>query len=109
MKFLFSHENRLVVGNIRNILDAAGIESVYRNEFAGGGIGEVSPFDAWLEIWLPNEADYPRAQALVTAAQQPADNAGWRCKSCGEPNTAAFELCWNCQADSREEGAPVDA
>ena len=109
MKLLFSHENRLVVGNIRNVLEAAGIDTVYRNEFAGGGIGEVSPFDAWLEIWLPNDADYPQAAALIAAAQQSGDVPDWRCGSCGEANAAAFELCWNCQLERSGEEAGDEA
>ncbi|MCX2982340.1 DUF2007 domain-containing protein [Halieaceae bacterium IMCC14734] len=109
MKLLFSHENRLVVGNIRNVLDAAGIDTVYRNEFSGGGIGEVSPFDAWLEIWLPSEVDYPRAAALIAAAQQSDESPDWHCRSCGERNTAVFELCWNCQLERPDEAGADDA
>ena len=43
--------------------------------------------------------DELRARELLAQAQQSDPATDWRCDHCGEPNTAAFELCWQCQSD----------
>lgn len=97
---IFSHENPMIVANIRNILDSARIEVVIKNEFAGGAVGELSAFDAWPEIWLVNERDQSQAEALINESQRQSQSPDWFCRYCKEPNDASFEICWNC---SREE------
>ncbi|MCP4389343.1 MAG: DUF2007 domain-containing protein, partial [Gammaproteobacteria bacterium] len=54
MKRVFSHENRMILFNMKNLLQAAGIETIVVNEFAAGGVGELSTLDTWPELWLEN-------------------------------------------------------
>ena len=96
MKLVFTHENSLIVGNARGVLETAGIEVVVRNEFAQGGLGELSAFDTWPELWVVHDRDYQRAVAVLESSLIDSDERGWRCDSCGETNGAAFELCWHC-------------
>jgi hypothetical protein len=99
MKLVYTHENRLLVGNAQNLIEQAGIAVILKNEFASGGIGELSAFDTWPEIWVVNDADYARAAEVIATALSPADAQEWICSNCAESNDAAFEHCWNCQTN----------
>jgi hypothetical protein len=99
MKMVYTNESRFLVGNARNILQAQGIDVVLRNEHASSAIGEVSAFDAWVEIWVLNDSDYSRACAVIEASLSEKDAVAWLCEHCKEENDASFELCWNCQGD----------
>ncbi len=101
MKRVYTHENRMLVSNARNLVENAGIETVLRNEYAGGGVGELSPWDTWVELWVVNDADYDAALDLVAQARGPENAAQWRCPQCHELNDGAFEVCWNCQSECR--------
>lgn len=95
MKKVFSHENRLIVFNIKNLLEEQGIECIVKNEFAGGGVGDLSPFETWPELWVMDEADYSSAKDVVEQLQQGA-GADILCPHCGEENGRHFQICWHC-------------
>ena len=97
MKLIYTNENRMLVGNIRNILDANGIETVLKNEYSQGGVGEISAFDAWPELWLINDSDFDSATAAIENASSKPTDPEWTCKNCGEVNDASFGACWQCQ------------
>ena len=101
MKKLFTHENRIILFNIRNLLREAGIETVLRNEFAGGGIGDLPAFDTWPELWVEDDADFDRAQAILQEIEGETPGSDWYCRGCQEVNHASFQLCWKC-------GRPMD-
>ena len=96
MKKLYTHENRIILFNIRNLLQEAGIETVLRNEFAGGGIGDLPAFDTWPELWVENDAEFERAQAILRDIEDDSAGADWYCRGCQELNHASFQLCWQC-------------
>jgi len=96
MKMIYTHENRLIVSNIKNILQRRGFEVFVKNEHAVSMIGEVSAFDSWLELWLADENDYALASMLLKKLTLDSEAADWRCSKCAEENAASFELCWNC-------------
>lgn len=48
MKLIYTNENRFLVSNMKNIVENAGIEVTLKNEFAFGGVGDLSPFECWL-------------------------------------------------------------
>jgi len=73
---LFTHENRLILFNVKNLLEAEGIECVVRNEFSSGAVGDLAPFETWPEIWLLHERDLPRARAVVAAVTGQDDDSG---------------------------------
>ena len=92
---VFSHENRLVATNIKNILEINNISVMLKNEFAASAIGEISPFDTWVEVWVKNSLDLSKAKAIIEEAVSP-KGKDWYCANCGEINGAAFQICWNC-------------
>lgn len=99
MRLLYTNENPLIVANVRNIVEAAGIEVVMKNEYALGGVGELSPFEAWPELWVANDRDYECAIRLVDTSLSKRNAVPWRCANCGENNDPSFETCWKCQHD----------
>lgn len=98
MRMVYTNDNRMLVGNARNLLEAEGIELLVKNEFAGGVIGELSAFDAWVELWVTDDADYQRACDILASALSDSDEPDWHCDGCGEINDTAFEYCWRCQS-----------
>ncbi len=96
MKKLYTHENRLIVFNFKNVLQGEGIETIVVNEFAGGGAGDLPTFDTWPELWLENEAQFDRADAILQAILHGDTTHFWYCKGCQEKNDQSFHLCWSC-------------
>ncbi|WP_026377447.1 DUF2007 domain-containing protein [Aestuariibacter salexigens] len=95
---IFSSEDRFQVARVKDMLDANHIPCFIKNEFSIGGVGELSPFDAWPEVWLSDEEWQSKALRLIDELQSGSgDGAEWRCPSCGEHNDATFEICWQCQ------------
>jgi hypothetical protein len=102
MKLVFTAENRFIVGNAKNILDSHSISVVLRNEFSSSAVGEISPFDTWLEVWVVNDSDYHRACEILESSLSKKDAAPWVCQNCREENDISFEMCWNCQGDNSQ-------
>jgi hypothetical protein len=102
MKLVYTNENRFIAGNAKNILESHGIELVLKNEFAAGAVGEVSAFDAWLELWVRNDSDYDKACMILESALSKKGAKGWICKQCREENDASFEFCWHCHRERPE-------
>lgn len=97
MKLVYSNENHFVASNVKNLIEAQGIETIIKNEFAQGAVGEISAFDAWPEIWVVNDSDFEAAVKIAEASNQENNRADWFCRKCKERNAASFEICWNCQ------------
>ena len=96
MKKLFTHENRIIVYNLKNVLQGEGINTVIVNEYAGGGVGDLPAFDTWPELWVEDEAQLARAEAIVDKIIRGEPAHDWFCQGCGEKNDGAFQSCWNC-------------
>ena len=101
MKLVYTHENLFLVENARNLLAEHGIASELRNEFAGGGMGELAVFDTWPEVWVA-EADYASALRVIAPLLKPVAGKLWRCDQCGETNEPTFGSCWRCGRESGE-------
>jgi predicted RNA-binding Zn-ribbon protein involved in translation (DUF1610 family) len=102
LKLVYTHENRMIVSNAKNLLEAAGFDVLLKNEFAGGGLGELPVFDTWMELWVSEDTDYARACELLETALSDTRASAWLCPQCGEQNDASFELCWQCGADNTQ-------
>lgn len=93
---VYTDENLFLVSNAKNIIDAVGITSFLKNEFAQGAVGEVSAFDCWPELWVLEDSDYNKAMAAIAASEKSVSMPDWICNQCGEKNDASFEVCWQC-------------
>ena len=106
MKLVYTHDNMLIVENVRNCLLQEGIEPELRNEFAASGMGELSPMETWPELWV-DFGWYDKAKAIVDTLVTASDGPVWRCGSCNEENESTFHHCWQCQAPIPAD-RPVD-
>ncbi len=96
MQKIFSHENRLIVFHMRNRLQDAGIAVHLRNEFASGGVGDLSPFETWPELWVDDDLAQQANALIASDFRLESDRGEWSCRRCGERNDGHFQLCWNC-------------
>ncbi len=96
MKKLYTHENRMILYNVRNLLHEQGIETLVINEFAGGGVGDLAAFETWPELWIEDESRFAEADAIVQGIMRRNDESHWFCRGCQEKNDASFQLCWKC-------------
>jgi hypothetical protein len=96
MKKLFTHENRMIVYNLKNVLQGEGIDTIVANEFASGGAGDLATFDTWPELWIEDEARLEQAQAIIQDIQTGTESDDWFCRACQEQNDASFQFCWKC-------------
>lgn len=96
---MFSHHDRFMVYQAKDVLDAAGIPCFIKNEYAIGGMGELAPFDTQPEVWLSDSQWLPRAQALlkqIHVSEEYNSGVSWVCSKCEEQNEANFDICWQC-------------
>jgi len=98
MKRVYSSPASLMVGHLRNILEAEGIRCFVKNEFLAGGAGELPPTECWPELWVERAIDYQRAERLVRETLEAGASSGgtWICPGCGEALQPQFTACWNC-------------
>ena len=101
MKKVFTHENRLIVFHIKNLLEEQGISCSIKNEFASGGVGDLSPFETWPEIWVDDEQSDQADQVILENARAEPMAKDWVCTVCGEVNDSQFKICWKCNAGKR--------
>jgi hypothetical protein len=98
---VYSHHDRFMVFQIKQLLDEKGILCFVKNEFAIGAMGELSPMDVLPEVWISDPEWLPKAQQFIKDFEnQAADSFPWVCKHCHEHNGASFEICWQCGEDS---------
>lgn len=98
MKKLYSAENRLLVFHIKNLLEAEGVKVQLKNEFAGGGIGDLAPLDTWIELWVDDDEMDDAGHKLnhiIHGLENPSKKTVI-CKHCSEESDAHFKVCWNC-------------
>ena len=66
MKKILCNENRMIVYNLKNVLQGEGIETRVVNEFAAGGAGDLATFDTWPELWIEDEGQITEAEKIIT-------------------------------------------
>jgi hypothetical protein len=103
MKRVFSSHDLIAVHHARNLLDAAGIRAVVRNELLSSAMGELPPVECQAELWVVDPAAAARAEQILRDGRLPAPQGvpaatRWRCLACGEPADAQFTQCWRCGA-----------
>ena len=85
---------------LQSLLAEANIETRILNEYAQGGVGELSFTHAYPELWLVNPTDRKQARSIIEKFEQRDEPVGsTQCPNCGESNPDSFEVCWRCQTD----------
>jgi hypothetical protein len=95
VKRVFSSYNLQIVHHAKNLLEAAGIRAIVRNEFLSSGMGELPPAECQPELWVLSDSDVPRAEELLRFPSP--SKPDWRC-ACGEMLGGQFTQCWHCGA-----------
>ena len=100
MQRFYTALNRFDAYLVLHRLQHAGIGAHVFNEHVSSIVGEVPPDVAQPQVWLANERDRPRAEAVLAALarERGQSRASVFCRSCHEENPANFELCWHCGA-----------
>jgi hypothetical protein len=101
---VYSHHDRFMVFQVKQLLEEKGIPCFVKNEFAIGAMGELSPMDVLPEVWISDHEWLPKANQFVAEFQNQAVGlSSWICNKCDEPNDASFEICWQCSEDRGED------
>jgi hypothetical protein len=95
LKRVYSSYNLAAVHHARNLLDAAGIKAVVRNQYLSSGMGDLPPAECQPELWVLSEADVSRAEQVLFAREE--QGPAWQC-GCGEALGGQFTQCWHCGA-----------
>ena len=102
MKLVYSSYNLAAVHHARNVLDAAGIRAVVKNQYLASAMGELPPAECQPQLWVLDDADATRAERLLVAGEP--SGPSWRCE-CGETLGGQFTQCWSCGAYRSTEAA----
>jgi hypothetical protein len=100
MKLIYTHENRIMALNIKNVLINHGFDVTLNNEFASSASGGLAPFDTWPEVWLLKDDDFDNAKKIIESISYNSIQAAWECKKCQEENDESFDYCWKCHEEN---------
>ena len=100
MKLVYTAPNSLMVDHLKLVLDSAGIDSVVEHRFLSSAAGVIPAQETWPELWVLDESDEPRAQALIAEAAANGEMRQHVCLACGERLSEHFGTCWHCGADA---------
>jgi putative signal transducing protein len=95
---IYASPDVVMVGHLRNVLEAEGIPCRVRNLDLGAAAGELPPIECWPELWIERDADLePARRLLEDAFRTPAERlASWICTACDERHEGQFTDCWKC-------------
>lgn len=98
MKKVYSRQDPLMIGHLKNVLESRGISCVIRNMYLAAAAGELPPIECWPELWVVDDARYSEAQAVLKETLAPLEivKRPWKCAKCGEEIEGQFAECWNC-------------
>jgi len=100
---LYQAGDRIEAQFLSDLLDHHGIDNAIFGDYLTGAIGEL-PADIYPSVWLIEDADRARAEALLAgllAEQRREIGASWVCHGCGELIDGSFDLCWRCGGSRR--------
>jgi len=95
MKRLLQAPNLALATLWADQLCAAGFEASVQRAYASGIAGHIPPDQSLPEVWLADEGQFDKAQALLGEWRHAPDRR-WACPRCTEIVEGPFEQCWNC-------------
>ncbi|RMH73720.1 MAG: DUF2007 domain-containing protein [Gemmatimonadetes bacterium] len=103
MKKVYSSPDSLMIGHLKNVLEANGIPAMLKNEHLPGLAGGVPVNECWIELWILSDIDLEQAEHIIQTALQHHTKdplPEWQCPSCGETIEGQFARCWNCGTEN---------
>lgn len=100
MKKVYSADNLIAAGYIKNLLESCNIDCIIKNMNLAGALGEIPPIECWPEVWIINDEDLAEATDIInsTTRDNLQTNTRWKCP-CGETLESQFSACWHCGAE----------
>ena len=91
------------VGQMQSVLEAHGIQTFIKNQYASSVMGEVPFVELLPQLYVLRADDIARAVELLRRDQpdQP-QRQDWVCPRCGSEVESQFTQCWQCGADRPE-------
>lgn len=101
MKEVFRHHEYIRVSHFRDLVEAAGIPTMLRNEHLVHGVVEIPITEFYPNLCVMNDDDYEAAWTIIRDALEaekvhPGEDV--KCPQCGEPNPGNFAECFSCQS-----------
>jgi len=103
MKKVFGSNETPEVEMVRSLLEKQGIACTIKT---ATGMAPIT--DCFPELWVMDDADYPRAMELVNGMEHPqgTEKNSWVCPKCGETIDGQFSTCWHCAPHDKETAEP---
>lgn len=107
MKSVYSTQDLLILGHLRNLLVNEGIRCDVRTPFLGAAKGDIPVTDCWSRLVIFDDEDAERARHVIDAALAPGarPEAIWNCAKCGESVEGQFDACWQCGSSRSDRDA----
>ncbi|MFT6864184.1 MAG: hypothetical protein ACJAVK_002747 [Akkermansiaceae bacterium] len=100
MKEVFRHHEYIRVNQFRDLVEAAGIPTMLRNEHLVHGVIEIPIPEFYPNLCVMSDDDYEEAWNIIkTVIEEEKDSPGddLVCAHCGEKNPGNFGECFACQ------------
>ncbi len=93
MKKIFTSSESAEVELMEDLMEKEGIACTVQTS-----TGAIPFTECFPELWVLNDEDAPKAQALLESRLKPKEPAGstWTCSECGEQIDEQFNSCWKC-------------
>lgn len=103
MKKVYSSTESSEVELVRNLLEKENIPCTIKT---AAGLAPIT--DCFPELWVMEDADYPRAMEVVSDMEHPQGEPknSWVCPKCGETIEGQFSSCWHCTPEAKEAAEP---
>lgn len=101
MKEVFRNHELIRVSHFRDLVEAAGIPTMLRNEHLVHGVVEIPIPEFYPNLCVLNDEDYEQAWKIIQAAlesEKEAPGEEVRCPQCSEMNPGNFAECFSCQS-----------
>lgn len=99
MQPLYQAADRIEAQLLQDLLARHRIEARVFGDALSGAAGEL-PVDIYPSLWVLDDRDLPRAQAVLdgwlSENRARAEAGSWVCRGCGELVDGSFDLCWRC-------------
>lgn len=107
MKSIYSSQDLLIIGHLRNVLVNEGIQCDVRTPLLAAAKGDLPVTDCWSQLWIVDDEDRERALGVINAAlaRGAEPTLSWRCSTCGEEIEGQFAACWQCGSAHSDRGA----
>lgn len=104
---VFEHFDLTIVGHIKSVLEAEGIQTYLKNQFTSGVLGEIPFVEAVPELWVVDDSDVVEANALIRSLEivDSAPGPEWECQKCRSIVDGVFNRCWNCEQERPKEAS----